>query len=61
MKQTSVETIEICHSCSGKGKVPRPPAHLADESFVLITCETCLGSGRLRVETITKTSAFVGD
>lgn len=59
MKHYSVEKIEVCTSCNGKGKVPRPPKHLSDDSYELIPCKTCLGSGRLIVKITTEVTPFV--
>lgn len=45
--------IKLCKKCKGSGQIEKPPEHINDETYSLITCPTCEGSGRLEI-TITK-------
>lgn len=61
MKKTTTEKIEICPTCAGEGKVQRPPIDIVDETYTLIDCKCCLGSGRISVKTTIETCPFIGN
>lgn len=55
---TQNEKIDVCPCCNGKGKIIKPPEHRADESYQIIDCERCEGSGRVYILTTTIEKPF---
>jgi DnaJ-class molecular chaperone len=56
---TTENKIILCEACNGDEETVREPTDLGDESYVKVTCSTCNGSGRLRVEITTITQPYV--